>query len=113
MGKQITLPDSGIVATIKETISYGDHQDMQTALMKAAKGDVNPVTKEVKAEFDASSTIAWTFAKLLIMVIKLVDKDYKEIPVTEKSIRDLSVLDGQTLEEETDAILESIKKKQD
>jgi hypothetical protein len=111
MQDKILLEESGLTAHLKTSITYGDHQTMQSALMGAAKGNVNPVTQEYKADFDATATIEWTFKKLLTMVEKLVDKDGKEIQVTRKVLDELPMADGQALEQATDEILEAIKKK--
>ena len=111
--KTIKLEESGYTAHIKTSVTYGEHQAMQAVLMGAAKGSMDQATQQLNTEFDASSTIEWTFKKIQTMVIKLEDKDGKEISVDKKVLSSLPMADGQKLEQETDLILEEIKKKSD
>ena len=111
MEKQIKLEESGYTAHLKQTITFGEHQEMQAVLLSAAKGQLNPKTQQVNAEFDAAVTIDWTYAKMTIMVTKLVDKDGKEITANLEAMKALPMGDGQALEKEIDIILEAIKKK--
>ncbi len=109
--KQVKLEESGLTAHIKTKITYGEHQSIQASLMGAAKGKINPVTRQYDTEFDASATIEWTFKKQLVLVTKLIDKEGKETPISRKALEDLPMLDGQKLEEAVDLILDGVKKK--
>lgn len=111
MDKQIKLEESGYIAHLKTSVTFGEHQAMQGVLMGCSKGTLNPATKEYKTDFDGAASIEWSFKKIQTIVIKLVNAEGKDVPLTRKIIEDLPMADGQTLEYETDKILDDIKKK--
>ena len=53
----------------------------------------------------------YNLQRLLTVLIKLKDKDGKELPVNQGTIEDLSMSDGQLLETKVNEILDDSKKK--
>jgi len=112
MHKEIKLPVSGYIAYLKESITYGEFQQIQSVLMKTTKGSIDPVTKEMRTDFDPAATIEWTYIKILTVVEK-IEKENKIIPFNRQLIENLDVEDGELLASEVESILENIKKKQE
>jgi hypothetical protein len=109
---KVELPDSGHVAHLKSSITYGESQAIQATLMTGSKGRVDPVTQKYGAEFDPSVATEWTFKKMLIVITRISSKDGKVLPLNRSLIESLPVRDGELLEAETDKILAGLKKKQ-
>lgn len=107
--KDITLP-SGIVATLKTAMTYGEHTQIEAILLAGAKGKVNPLTKEYENEFTGNATTDWNFKKLLTFVVKLMDGD-KQVPLNRKTFEELDYPDGKFLEETIEEIIADLKKK--
>lgn len=110
MEHKVELPESGHIAHLKTSITYGESQAIQATLMAGTKGKINPVTKEYEADLNPGATTEWIFKKMLIVITRFNDKDGKVLPVTRATIEGLPVSDGELLEKEVDAILDRVKK---
>jgi len=93
---------------IKEALTWGDNEKLQSILMSGAKlgnlnqaGDKKP--EDVDIEFDTTVMLKGKYALLEVAIIKIKDGE-KEIPYTKEWMDGLSIEDGEKLYNEVEKL---------
>ena len=101
--KVIELPESGCKVHLKTSLTYGENRALQGVVMKNMKTKMDPSAKEtggIVPDFSGQDFHEYPFRRLMLVISKLEDKEGKDIGISEQFINDLSIKDGQFLEEE-------------
>lgn len=94
--KQITLPDSGALVTLYESLTYGDYRKIQRALTDSVKISYNEGEKPRVDEIPASIMMDQSEMTVKFLV-KEVTLDKVIVNDLDKFIYDLSINDGDLL----------------
>lgn len=104
---KITLPDSQIEVSLKDSLTYGEYKTIEGVMLSGAKGQV--VGQSFNQTFDG--TIIQAYQRKMIEVFILSAKQgNEEVPIA-VMIDGLSAHDGMTLETAVQGQYEGIKKK--
>jgi len=90
---------------IKDAFTWGDREKIQATLMKGADiNSANSAGSDVGFQFNTDAMLESKYKALECGVIKIIDKELKEIKWTREWQDELSVEDGDTLMEAIDSL---------
>lgn len=107
---QHTLPDSNWVVHINTEPSWGEYQDIENFFVYRTSKNVNQA-QEVAVVVDGQLQKEHGNLVFSTMIKKIEDAEGKNLPVNEKTMRDLSITDGAFIDDLLAATWEDTKKK--
>ena len=112
--KEVVLPVSGYKVFLKTSFTYGENRDIQATVFKNMKTKMDPSavdTGGIVPDFAGQDFHDFTFKRLMIAISRIEGNDGKSISFDESFINDLSLEDGQKIEQEVAKIFDESKKK--
>lgn len=105
-----TIKITGYEIDIKDSLTFGEREDIQKEMMKTAK------VKGIDIEFDPSTLIDSKYSLLEKYIVKIrkigVGVDIEEIPFSREWLRGLPEEEGQKVVDESGIYTEESKKKE-
>lgn len=92
---------SNAEVTIKDNLTWGDAQKIQSSILKSAK--INPEKNDIKVGFDADAYIETKYVTIETMVVS-INVGGKEVEYSREWLDSLSVSDGDKLFDEVDKV---------
>ena len=103
----ITLKESQIAVTLKDSLTYGEYKAIEGVMLSGAKGRI--VGQSFDQSFDGSIIQAYQ-RKMIETFIQSAKKDNEDVPIA-VMIDGLSAVDGVQLEAAVGGLYDAIKKK--
>lgn len=104
--KNLTLPSSGFVLELKETVTYGEYKALENVMLSGASGKI--VGGEMTQSFDGSVLLAYQKKLISTFVVSCKSKAGEVLSL---DVDTLDAADGLLVEETITKIYDSIKKK--
>lgn len=106
---ELRLPDSGTIVTLRTRISYREGKDIEKTTMSCSENAV--IGGEMSQRFNPDFSVKFTQKLFDVFIVSCVNSDGEKVRIKQLIDGDLSMKDGDLLENTVSAIYAFLKKR--